>query len=182
MPDGTHTRSYEWHDPARLKALALESTGLEFITGMISGKVPPPPIVSTLDFTGHEVKEGEVTFAIHPQEIHYNPLGTVHGGVFSTLLDSALGCAIHTTLGRGQGFTSLTLEVKFLRPAFAHTGRLLCTGRVVSRGRTVATAEATLRDERGRIFATATTTCMIFAAAPAASGTVPAAPALAVTA
>lgn len=167
MSDGARIRSYEWHDPARLGAFAGTHTGLEVIQAMFEGRIPPPPIVSTLDFTGHAVKEGEVTFAIQPQEIHYNPLGTMHGGVFSTILDSALGCAVHTTLKPGQGFTSLTLEVKFLRPALASTGRLYCTGRVVSRGKTVATAEADVRDDRGRVYATATSTLMIFPAPPA---------------
>ena len=164
MAEGTRVRSYEWHDPTRLGAAARELTGLAFITAIFNGALPPPPIASTLSLEGADVTEGEVTFAFRPQEIHYNPLGTVHGGVLSTILDSALGCAVHTTLKRGQGFTSLTLEVKFLRAANAESGLLRCTGKVVSRGKTIATAEGAVRDERGRIFATATTTCMLFPA------------------
>ena len=164
MPE--RSRTYDWPDPAALREAAMSSTGMEFISRLMSGGVAAP-IGATIDMRGVEVKEGEVTFAFTPQEFHYNPLGTVHGGIFSTVLDSAVGCAIHTTLARGQGFTSLTLEVKFLRAATAETGRLLCTGKVVSRGRTVATAEAAVRDESGRLYATATTTCMVFAA-PAA--------------
>ncbi len=158
------TRTYSWNDPAELRAAAMTSTGLEFLSGAFTPGRPSAPIGATLDMRAVSVKEGEVVFAVTPQEFHYNPLGTMHGGVFATILDSACGCALHTTLGKAQGFTSLTLEIKFLRAATAETGELTCTGKVVSRGRTVATTEAELRDARGRLFATATSTCMIFAA------------------
>jgi len=158
------TRSYSWADPADLRQAAMTSTGLEFISRSLSAGGSPAPIGATIDMRTAGVKEGEVTFAITPQEFHYNPLGTMHGGIFATILDSACGCALHTTLAKGQGFTSLTLEIKFLRAATAETGELRCTGKVVSRGRTVATTEAVLQDARGRLYATATSTCMIFAA------------------
>lgn len=161
------TRTYSWDDPADLAAAAMNSTGLEFISRMLTQEGGAAPISRTIGMTGIAVKEGEVTFGIEPQEFHNNPLGTMHGGIFSTILDSACGCALHTTLAKGQGFTSLTLEVKFLRAANKDTGPLTCTGKVVSRGRTVATTEAVLQDSRGRLYATATSTCMIFAA-PAA--------------
>lgn len=158
------TRTYSWSDPAELLAAASGMTGLEFISRMLSGEAAGAPISRTIGMTGIAVKEGEVTFGIEPQEFHNNPLGTMHGGIFSTILDSACGCALHTTLAKGQGFTSLTLEIKFIRAANKDTGPLTCTGRVVSRGRNVATTEAVLQDGRGRLFATATSTCMIFAA------------------
>jgi uncharacterized protein (TIGR00369 family) len=158
------TRTYQWADPAELLSAAMNSNGLEFISRMLDKDIPAAPISATLGMHGVEVKKGEVTFGIVPQEFHNNPLGSMHGGVFATILDSACGCAVHTTLDKGQGFTSLTLEIKFLRAANKETGTLLCTGKVVSRGRTVATVEAALRDERGRLFATATSTCMIFPA------------------
>lgn len=158
------TRSYSWSDPADLRAVAVTSTGLEFLTRAFTPGQPSAPIGATLDMRAVSLKEGEVVFAITPQEFHFNPLGTMHGGVFATILDSACGCALHATLGKGQGFTSLTLEIKFLRAATAETGDLTCTGKVVNRGRTVATTEAVLRDARGRLFATATSTCMIFPA------------------
>lgn len=157
------TRTYSWSDPADLRDAAQNLTGLEFITRMLTQEGAAAPISHTIDMKGLAVKEGEVTFGIQPQEFHNNPLGTMHGGIISTLLDSACGCALHTTLARGQGFTSLTLEVKFLRAASKDTGPLTCTGKVVSRGRTVATTEAVLQDARGRLYATATSTCMIFA-------------------
>lgn len=158
------TRTYSWPDPADLRAAAGALTGLEFISRMLSDEGAAAPISRTIGMTGVEVKKGEVTFGITPQEFHNNPLGTMHGGIFSAILDSACGCALHTTLAQGQGFTSLTLEVKFLRAATQETGPLTCTGTVVSKGRTVATTAAVLKDERGRIYATATSTCMIFAA------------------
>ena len=168
MSAAERTRTYDWADPGALRDAAANSTGLEIISRMMSGEHGAAPISRTIDMMGVEVKEGEVIFAIVPQEFHYNPLGTMHGGIFATILDSACGCALHTTLGKGHGFTSLTLEIKFLRAATTKTGRLLCTGKVVSRGRTVSTTEAVLRDERGRLFATATSTCMIFTAPAAA--------------
>ncbi len=158
------TRTYSWTDPAELRGAAMTSTGLEFISRSLNAGGSPAPIGATIDMRSVAVTEGEVTFAITPQEFHYNPLGTMHGGIFATILDSACGCALHTTLARGQGFTSLTLEIKFLRAATVETGELRCTGKVVSRGRTVATTEAEVRDSRGKLYATATSTCMIFAA------------------
>lgn len=167
MPDPSiRTRTYSWVDPAEFRRLATNATGLEFLARAFGDGGSPAPIGATIDMRSAAIKEGEVTFAITPQEFHYNPLGTMHGGIFATILDSACGCALHTTLGKGQGFTSLTLEIKFLRAATIETGELTCTGKVVSRGRTVATTEAEVRDARGRLFATATSTCMIFAAPP----------------
>lgn len=158
------TRTYSWIAPGALREAAMTMTGLEFISRSLGGAERPAPIGATIDMKSVSVKEGEVVFSLVPQEFHYNPLGTVHGGILSTMLDSAAGCAVHTTLGKAQGWTSLTLEVKFLRAATAETGRLICTGTVVNRGRQIATAEAAIRDEAGKLYATATTTCMIFAA------------------
>jgi uncharacterized protein (TIGR00369 family) len=164
MSDATRTRTYDWADPALLREAAMNLTGLEFISRMLDKDAKGAPISATIGMYGVAVREGEVTFGIEPQEFHNNPLGSMHGGIFATILDSACGCALHTTLAKGQGFTSLTLEIKFLRSAGKDTGPLLCTGKVVSRGRTVATTEAVLKDGRGRLYATATSTCMIFAA------------------
>lgn len=163
MDDVARSRTYGWDDPAEGRAALQASTGLELLRGIGEGRMPPAPIARTLDMQFEGVEEGRATFSIVPQEFHYNPLGTMHGGVFATILDSALGCSIHTRLARGQGYTTLTLEVKYLRAATKDTGKLTCIGKVVSLGRQVATAEAELRDEQGRLYATATTTCIIFA-------------------
>lgn len=160
----SRTRTYEWGDSSAMLAAAPEMTGLEFLHAMAQGRIPGAPFAATLGFRPVSALEGEVTFSFEPAEFHYNPLGTVHGGVFATLLDSVLGCAVHTTLAKGQGYTSLSLETKFLRAATAKSGTLTATGRIVTRGRQVATAEGSVTDARGRLFATATTTCMIFPA------------------
>ena len=109
-----------------------------------------------------ELEEGRVVFAGEPGEEHYNPIGVVHGGYAATMLDSALGCAVHTTLPAGVGYTSLGLEVKYVRPITRDTGRVLCEGDVLYRGRRQATAEATLTaEDSGKLLATGTSTCMI---------------------
>ena len=132
------TRTYSWSDPTINAAELGRRSGLEVLRAIGAGELPPPPIMSTLDFDGFQVDEGSVTFTLTPQEFHYNPLGGVHGGVLSTLLDSAAGCAVHSTLPAGYGYTSLDLTVKFLRPVTVDSGRLRCTGVVLNRGRTTA--------------------------------------------
>ena len=109
-----------------------------------------------------EVAEGTATVTLEPQEFHYNPLGSVHGGVIATLLDTALGCSVHTTMPAGMGYTSLDLNTRFLRPVTVRSGMLTCTGTVISRGRRIATAEARLVDARGTLIAHATSTCLLF--------------------
>ena len=129
---------------------------------MRDGDLPAPPILSTVGFELDEVEEGRVVFALEPGEHHYNPIGSVHGGVYATVLDSATGCAVHSVLPAGVGYTSLDLNVKFLRGMTTGTGRVTCEGRVVQRGRRTALAEASLTDSQGRLLATATSTCLLF--------------------
>lgn len=118
--------------------------------------------MATLDFTLDEVGEGRVVFSITLGEEHYNPIGSMHGGVYATLLDSAAGCAVHSTLPPAMGYTSLDLNVKFLRRVTADTGRVRAIGSVVSRGRQTALAEAKLVDTDERLLAHATSSCMLF--------------------
>ncbi len=106
--------------------------------------------------------EGQVTVEMRAQEFHYNPIGSMHGGVISALLDTAAGCSVHTTLPAGMGYTSLDLNVRFLKAVTVGSGKLRCEGVVVSRGRQTALAEARLYDEAGRMVAHATSTCLIF--------------------
>ena len=139
-------------------------SGLEFIQAMFSGKLPAPPITVTMGFTGGDASEGKVTFYGEAGEHLYNPIGVVHGGFAMTLLDSALGCAIHTTLARGERYTSLETKVNFVRAITSDTGRVRCEATVIHRGRTVATAEGRLVEERtGKLLAHGTTTCLIAA-------------------
>jgi uncharacterized protein (TIGR00369 family) len=130
---------------------------------LVAGELPRPPIAVVMNMGPIELEEGRVVFAGEPGEEHYNPIGMVHGGYAATILDSALGCAVHTTLPAGVGYTSLGLEVKYLRPIGRDTGRVLCEGTVVHRGRRQATAEARLTaEEDGKLLATGTSTLMIF--------------------
>jgi uncharacterized protein (TIGR00369 family) len=127
-----------------------------------AGEVPPPPIAVTMNFGIVELDEGRAVFEGEPGEEHYNPIGVVHGGYASTLLDSALGCAVHTTLEKGQAYTTQTLEVKFLRPITRDTGRVRAEAEVVHAGRKQATSDAKLIDvDSGKLLATGTSTCMI---------------------
>ncbi|MDX2731844.1 MULTISPECIES: PaaI family thioesterase [Streptomyces] len=156
------SRTYEWEDPAISAATVGRTTGLEFVREIATGRLPGPPIAATLDFTLDEAEHGRVVFSLVPGEEHYNPIGSVHGGVYATLLDSAAGCAVQSTLPQGMGYTSLDLTVKFLRPVTVDTGRIRAVGTVVSSGRRTALAEARLLDEKDRLLAHATSTCMLF--------------------
>ena len=118
---------------------------MEMLQAVRDGRLPAPPIATTMGFDLDEVQDGRAVFSLEPAEHHYNPIGSVHGGVFATLLDSATGCAVHSTLPAGVGYTSVDLNVKFLRGMSASTGRVTCEGRVVHRGRRLVLAEAARR-------------------------------------
>jgi uncharacterized protein (TIGR00369 family) len=138
--------------------------GLSFLTDMAAGNLPQPPMCETLGFYLAEVKEGYACFEGLPEQRHYNPIGTVHGGLAATLLDSALGCAIFSTLAPGEAWTTLELKLNMVRPITQDTGLLRAEGRLIHRGRTVATSDGTVKDHAGKLYAHATTTCMIFPA------------------
>jgi uncharacterized protein (TIGR00369 family) len=138
-------------------------TGLELLRAIAAGEAPGAPIAELIGFEPVEAEEGRVLFAAVPRREHYNPIGAVHGGLAATLLDSAMGCAVHTTLPEGVGYTTLELKVNFTRPITTETGRILCEGTVVHRGGRVATAEGRVTAERdGKLLAHGTTTCLIF--------------------
>jgi len=162
--DPARTRSYSWQDPLPTARSARELTGLEFLRKIIAGELPPPPIANTLDYSLLEAEEGRAVFGIKPAEIHYNPIGTVHGGIPCTLLDSAMACAIHTTLPAGVGYTTLELKVNIVRAIGKDTGFLRAEGRLIHAGRSTAVAEGRLTDEAGKLYAHATTTCMVLRA------------------
>jgi uncharacterized protein (TIGR00369 family) len=137
-------------------------TGLEVLRAIAAGELPGAPIAELLGFEPVEAEEGRVVFAGVPGPEHYNPLGTVHGGLAATMLDSAMGCAVHSTLPAGVGYTTLELKVNFTRPITRETGRILCEGTVVHRGGRVATAEGRVyAEESGKLVAHGTTTCLI---------------------
>ncbi len=138
--------------------------GLGFLRAMIAGSVPQPPMCELLGFRLIDVDNGRAAFEGSPGFQHYNPFGVVHGGLAATMLDSALGCAVHSTLPAGDGFTTLELKVNLVRAISKDTGLLRAEARVLHRGRTVATADADLKDSAGKLYAHASTTCMIFPA------------------
>ena len=140
-------------------------TGLELLHAIAAGEAPGAPIAELLGFEPIEAEEGRVVFAAVPGPEHYNPIGVVHGGLAATLLDSAMGCAVHTTLPAGVGYTTLELKVNFTRPITTETGRIVCEGTVVHRGGRVATAEGrVVAQESGKLLAHGTTTCLLLAA------------------
>jgi uncharacterized protein (TIGR00369 family) len=161
-PETSRSRTLVWQDPVPTAAAGATMTGMEYMSAVVKGEVPPPPIAVTMRLRPVELEEGRVVFEGEPGEEHYNPIGVVHGGYAATLLDSALGCAVHTTLPAGVGYTSLGLEAKFVRPISRDTGRVLCEANVVYRGRKQATAEAKLSAaDSGKLLAHGVATCMI---------------------
>lgn len=162
-------RTIRWEDPLATAARGSEMSGREFLEAIRQGHVPPPPIALLLGFSIVEVGEGHVTFAVVPEEYHYNPIGVVHGGVAATLLDTAMGCAVQSRLPRGRTYTTLDVQVRYLRPLTRSTGRVLCTGTGIHAGGKVATAEGRVVDEAGRLYATGTTSCLLLDV-PSSSG------------
>lgn len=151
-----------WRDPAEGLAALPELDGIEFMNKLLSGELPGAPIASHLGMELTEVGNGTVTFRCRPDESHYNPIGMVHGGLVATLLDSALGCATHTTLPAGTGYTSIEIKVNFLRPVTSDSGPLICTGNVTKAGRRVAFAEGDVVDRHDKTVATASGSLLIF--------------------
>ena len=143
----------------------LAQPGVEFLKGISTGRYPMPPMAAVIPMAPVEVEVGRVVFRAVPEERFYNPIGSVHGGYASTLLDTALGCAVHSTLDAGEGYASLEIKVAFHKPITRETGELRIEGRIVSRGARVGSAEARVTDTKGDLLASGTTTCLIFAAA-----------------
>jgi EmrB/QacA subfamily drug resistance transporter len=159
----TRERLVTWEDPVAALAAANGHGGLERLEAIKSGDVPPPPIAATLGLELVDVSEGRAVFAVVPDEYHYNPIGAVHGGLAATMLDSAMGCAVQTTLPVHTGYTTLELKVNYVRAITVDTGRIVCEASVVHRGGTVATAEGRIVAEKtGKLLAHGTTTCLVF--------------------
>lgn len=148
---------------APIPADALKSlSGLDALRGMIDGRFPPPPIAETMSFTLDSVAEGRAVFSCIPAFKHYNPIGSVHGGLAGTLLDSCMGCAVHTTLAAGTAYATLEYSVHLVRGLTETTGKIFAEGKVVHVGRRMATAEGRITDANGVLYAHGTTTCMLF--------------------
>jgi uncharacterized protein (TIGR00369 family) len=156
------TRTFSWQDPVAAAARGRAMSGLEFLSAIVEGTLPPPPIAELFGFSVIEVQHGRAVFAMEPAEWMYNPIGSVHGGVAATLLDSCMGCAVHSTLPAGVGWTTSDLQVRYIRAMSAVTGRVLAEGTVVHSGARTATAQGRLFVESdGTLIAHASTGCVI---------------------
>ena len=164
MADTLRSRTHEWSDVALFADAARTMDGLAFLRAMAAGTLPPPPIAATIGMTITAVESGDVTFALLPAEYHYNPIGSVHGGVIATILDSAMGCAVHTQLLAGDAYTTTDLQIRYVRGLSEATGTVTCRGTVVSMGRRTATAEAKLVDASGKLLAYGTTGILVMRA------------------
>ena len=162
---GTQVRHREvsWEDPLVSAAQALDLSGLDFLRGIMVGRIPPPPIAALFGMSILAAEPGQVTFGLDVGEHLYNPIGSVHGGVFCTLLDSAMGCAVHSSLDRGQAYTTLELKVNIVKALTVKTPSVVATGQVISAGRRVVTASGQITGPDGTLYAHATTTCLVLA-------------------
>jgi uncharacterized protein (TIGR00369 family) len=158
----TRTRTITWEDPLPSAQHGRAMSGLDYLRAMQRGEFPPPPIAVLLGMSIAEIEEGRVVFAVRPAEYHYNPIGVVHGGLAATLLDSAMGCAVHSTLPAGTGYTTLEIKVNYVRALTSETGEVRAEGCVIHRGGRIATAEGRLVGPNGTLYAHGTTTCIIF--------------------
>lgn len=155
------TRTVTWHDPVESARSVGAMDGIDFLQAIAGSRIPPPPFAVLLGLQAEDFSPGVAVFTVEPAEYHYNPIGTVHGGLAATLCDSAMGCAVQTTLPAGTAYTTLELKVNFVRPITRETGRLRCEGRVIHMGRRTATAEAKVSDADGKLYAHATSTLLV---------------------
>lgn len=158
----SRTRTFTWEDPRAAAKAAIGLSGMEYLQKIVRGEVPPPPIAELMGFHLAKLSEGRAVFAVTPAEYHYNPIGVVHGGLAATLLDSAMGCAIHSTLPAGASYTTLELKVNFIRALTIDTGEVRGEASIIHVGGRTAIAEGKVVDARGKLYAHATTTCIIF--------------------
>jgi len=155
------SRTVTWYDPRATAAVAATMRGIDFLRWLRDGSGPPPPIASLLGMRIRDVEPGRVVFEYEPDDSVYNPIGMVHGGVVCTLADTVIGCAVHSTLEAGVAYTSIDLQVSYLRPLASTSGLVVATGTVVKPGRRVAFGRAEIVDGAGRPVAEATGSCLI---------------------
>jgi uncharacterized protein (TIGR00369 family) len=154
-------RTFTWSDPQIGAQAALKMNGLEYLKAMERGELPRPPIVEALDLGKIKVEHGNVSFEFIPAEYHYNPIGSVHGGVISTILDSAMGCTLHSLITEGTVYTTLELKVNFLRAIKLGSGPLICSGKIIHFGSKTALLEAQIVDNEGKVYAHGVSTCLL---------------------
>jgi uncharacterized protein (TIGR00369 family) len=157
-----HSKVVSWHDPAPTTATGLSMAGIDYLRAMVDGTLPPPPISALMTFTMTSVEPGRVVFTCQPDESAYNPIGAVHGGLVCTLLDSVAGCALHSTLPKGKGYTSIEIKVNYLKGVRASSGLLTATGTVIKAGSRIGFTEGVVADATGAVIATASSTLLVF--------------------
>lgn len=163
MSDTTaREKTIRWEDPIAGAQQLRTLSGMDALAALKNGEVPPPPIVNLFGFEFDSLESGKVTFSLQPDESHFNLLGMVHGGAMATLLDSVMGCAVHTMLPQGRGYTTLNININYVRPIGLTTGRVFAEGTVVHTGRSTALATGKVVDAKGKLLATGETTCMLF--------------------
>ena len=156
------SRTVTWHDPLVGAGQGLALSGLDYLRAMIDGELPPPPIAGLVQMDLVSAEPGRVVFTCTPDESAYNPIGAVHGGLVCTLLDSVAGCALHSTLPQGRGYTSVEIKVNYLKAVRASSGLLTATGTVVRSGSRVGFTEGVVTDGSGAVVATASSTLLVF--------------------
>ena len=156
------TRTFSWDDPLQMAAAISELSGLERMRQVISGELPAPPIAQLMNIRLVEADAGRVVFEGTPEEYHYNPIGMVHGGFAATILDSAMGCAVHTLLPAHVAYTTLEFKLNFVKPIKVSTGKVRAIGTVLHGGRSTSLADGRLEGLDGTLLAHATTTCLVF--------------------
>ena len=161
MSTDTRQRTYDWDDPAPTAFAGLDLDGLSVLRAIGAGELPLPPAVRTLGIEPIEADPGQVTFTLDLGEYHLNPFGIVHGGVLAAMLDTAMGCAVHSLLPSAVGYVTSEMNVRFLRPALLTGGPLTCTGEVVNQGRSAMVAIGRIVDAHERIIAIAGSTCLV---------------------
>ena len=161
MKELMRRREVTWEDPMVSAALALDLSGLDYLRAIAGGGISPPPIAVLLGMGIVDVQPGRVAFSLEVGEHLYNPIGSVHGGVFCVLLDSAMGCAAHSTLDRGQAYATLELKANLVKALTMNTPSVVATGQVISSGRRVITASGQITGPDGTLYAHGTTTCLV---------------------
>jgi uncharacterized protein (TIGR00369 family) len=155
------SRTYSWDDPMPSVEARRRLSGIEYLRGFLNGTFPPAPIAQTMGMRFVEVEGGRAVFEGEPAEYHYNPIGVVHGGLAAALLDSAMGCAVHSTLPVDVGYTTIEIKVNYLRALTCETGAVRAEGKIIKVGGRVAIAEGRITDAAGNLYAHGTTTCLI---------------------
>src|ERR1035438_2751349 len=155
------SKTAHWSDPRIIAAAGQPLSGIDFLRAIRDGAIPPPPIAVLFGMQMREVEVGQVVFECEPDESAYNPIGVVHGGLVCPLSDTVAGCVVHTTLDAGVAYTSIDINVSYLRPVTKDSGVLRATGRVTKPGRRVAYCAAEIVDQAGKVVATASSSCLV---------------------